>query len=134
MLMDSHAHIQTRQFDKDRDAVIQAAFDAGVERILVPGIEVETSRLAVQLASRYPGRIFAAVGVHPHDATEFTPDALITLRELAKAPGVVAIGETGLDYYRNLSPHEIQRASLIAQLEPCARAGFADHPAQPRVA
>ena len=117
MLMDSHAHVQTRQFDKDRDAVIQAAFDAGVKRILVPGIEVETSQSAVNLASRYPDRIFAAVGVHPHDATGFTPDALITLRALAKLPGVVAIGETGLDYYRNLSPHEIQQASLIAQLE-----------------
>jgi TatD DNase family protein len=117
MLMDSHAHIQTRQFDKDRDAVIQAAFDAGVERILVPGIEVETSQSAVELAARYPGRIFAAVGVHPHDATEFTPDALVTLRKLATEPGVVAIGETGLDYYRNLSPHETQKTSLIAQID-----------------
>ena len=117
MLMDSHAHVQTRQFDKDRDAVIQAAFDAGVARILVPGIEVETSRSAVELAACYPGRIFAAVGVHPHDATEFTPDTLTDLRKLAKEPGVVAIGETGLDYYRNLSPHETQRATLMAQID-----------------
>jgi TatD DNase family protein len=78
---------------------------------------VETSQSAVELASRYPGRIFAAVGVHPHDATEFTAETLTTLRGLVKEPGVVAIGETGLDYYRNLSPHEIQQASLIAQLD-----------------
>jgi TatD DNase family protein len=117
MLMDTHAHVQTRQFDKDRDVVIQAAFDAGIERILVPGIEIETSRMAVDLASRYPGRIFAAVGVHPHDATDFTPETLPALREMAQAPGVVAIGETGLDYYRNLSPHETQRASLTAHME-----------------
>lgn len=117
MLMDTHAHVQTRQFDKDRDAVIQAAFDAGVGRILVPGIEVETSRSAVELASRYPGRIFAAVGVHPHDATDLTPDALTALRALAREPGVVAIGEIGLDYYRNLSPHETQRDALTAQMD-----------------
>ena len=116
MLMDTHAHIQTRQFDKDRGAVIQAAFDAGVEPILVPGVEVETSRSAVDLAARYPGRLFAAVGVHPHDATDLTPDALTTLRALALEPGVVAIGEIGLDYYRNLSPHETQRAALTAQM------------------
>jgi TatD DNase family protein len=116
MFMDSHAHVQTRQFDKDRDAVIQAAFDTGVGRILVPGIEVETSRTAVELAARYLGRVFAAVGIHPHEATEFTPDALVALRELAKDPGVVALGETGLDYYRNLSPHEAQQKSLIAQM------------------
>jgi TatD DNase family protein len=115
--MDTHAHVQTRQFDKDRAAVIQAAFDTGVERILVPGIEVETSRLAVELASHYPGRVFAAVGVHPHDATDFTPEALMTLRTLAVEPGVVAIGEAGLDYYRNLSPHETQRAALSAQID-----------------
>jgi TatD DNase family protein len=117
MLMDTHAHVQTRQFDKDRDAVIQAAFDAGVKRILVPGVEVETSQSAVELSSRYPGRIFAAVGIHPHDANACTPVALTILRGLAKEPGVIAIGETGLDYFRNLSPHEIQQTSLIAQLD-----------------
>jgi TatD DNase family protein len=117
MLMDTHAHVQIRQFDKDRDAVVQAAFDAGVARFLVPGVEVETSRSAVELAARYPGRVFAAVGVHPHDATDFTVDALATLRALTTEPGVVAIGEIGLDYYRNLSPQETQRAALTAQMD-----------------
>jgi TatD DNase family protein len=117
MLTDTHAHIQTRQFDKDRDAVIQAAFDAGVGHIVVPGVEVETSRSAVELTSRHPGHLFAAVGVHPHDATELSADALTTLRALATEPGVVAIGEIGLDYYRNLAPQETQRAALTAQLE-----------------
>jgi TatD DNase family protein len=117
MLMDTHAHVQTRQFDKDRDAVIQAAFDASVARVLVPGVEVETSRSAAALAARYPGRVFAAVGVHPHDATDFTADALATLRALTAELGVVAIGEIGLDYYRNLSPQETQRAALTAQMD-----------------
>ena len=114
-LIDTHAHVQMRQFASDRAAVIEAAFAAGVDRIVTPGIDVETSRAAIALARQYPNRIFAAVGTHPHDATTLTDEALATERELAQEPGVVAIGEIGLDYYRNLSPHETQRAALVAQ-------------------
>jgi TatD DNase family protein len=125
MLMDTHAHVQTRQFDKDRDAVIQNAFAAGVARILIPGVEMETSQSAVELAARYPGQVFAAVGVHPHDATDLTPEALDSLRALATQPGVVAIGEIGLDYYRDLSPRETQRQALMTQ---CGLASELDLP------
>jgi TatD DNase family protein len=104
VLVDSHAHIQMRQFDADRDAVIAAAFAAGVGQIVVPGTDVATSR------------IFAAVGTHPHDASTLDAAALTALRQLAAAPGVVAIGEIGLDFYRNLSPRAQQEDALIAQI------------------
>lgn len=114
-LIDSHAHVQMRQFAADRAAVIEAAFAAGVDRMVTPGIDVETSRAAIALANAYPNRIFAAVGTHPHDAKTLTAEALAQERALAQEPGVVAIGEIGLDYYRNLSPREVQRAALVAQ-------------------
>lgn len=116
MLIDTHAHVQVRQFSGDRERVIQAAFDAGVSQLLVPGIELESSREAVALAARHPGRLFAAVGTHPHDATTLTPQALEAQRALAHSPGVVAIGEIGLDFYRNLSPREVQIEALVAQI------------------
>lgn len=116
MLMDTHTHIQVRQFDKDRASVIQTAFDAGVARMLVPGVDVETSRAAVALAAAHPGAVFAAVGTHPHDASTLTAEAFVAQRELARAPGVVAIGEIGLDYYRNLSPREVQQDALVRQM------------------
>jgi len=114
-LVDSHAHVQMRQFDADRAAVIQAAFDAGVAQMVTPGTDVETSRRAIALAEWYPGRIFAAVGTHPHDATTLTDEALDQQRELARSPHVVAIGEIGLDYYRDLSPRDIQRDAITRQ-------------------
>ncbi|MGH2515296.1 MAG: TatD family hydrolase [Ktedonobacterales bacterium] len=115
MLIDTHAHVQMRQFAGDRDTVIQNALAAGVARIIVPGIDVETSRAAIALAAAHPGHIFAAVGTHPHDATTLTAEALAAQRELARAPGVVAIGEIGLDFYRNLSPREAQIEALVVQ-------------------
>ena len=114
-LVDSHAHVQMRQFNADRDQVIAAAFADGVARMVAPGTDVPTSRLAIELAERYPGRVFAAVGTHPHDATTLTDAALAEQRELARSPHVVAIGEIGLDYYRNLSPRETQREALTRQ-------------------
>lgn len=116
MLIDTHAHVQVHQFAEDRERVIQAAFDAGVGQIIVPGIEIESSRDAVALAARYPGRIFAAVGTHPHDADTLTPDTLDAQRALAHSPGVVAVGEIGLDFYRNLSPRQVQLDALVAQI------------------
>ncbi|HZC04934.1 MAG TPA: TatD family hydrolase [Ktedonobacterales bacterium] len=114
-LVDSHAHVQMRQFDADREQVIAAAFADGVTQMVTPGTDVETSKLAIELAARYPGRIFAAVGTHPHDATTLTDAALAEQRELARSPHVVAIGEIGLDYYRNLSPREAQRDAITRQ-------------------
>jgi TatD DNase family protein len=106
-----------RQFAQDRAAVIAAAFAAGVGQMVVPGTDVATSRDAIALAAAYPGRLFAAVGTHPHDASTLDAAALEAERMLARGPGVVAIGEIGLDFYRDLSPRDIQRTALIAQLE-----------------
>ncbi len=116
MLIDTHAHVQVDRFASDRDQVIQAAFQHEVDRLIVPGIDVDTSRDATALAASYSGQIFAAVGTHPHDAATLTAPAFSAERDLAKLPGVVAIGEIGLDYYRNLSPPEWQRQALIQQL------------------
>lgn len=114
-LVDSHAHVQMRQFNNDREQVIAAAFAAGVTQMVVPGVDVPTSKLAIELAERYPGHIFAAVGTHPHDATTLTDEALAAQRELARSAHVVAIGEIGLDYYRNLSPRDVQRDAITRQ-------------------
>jgi TatD DNase family protein len=104
-----------RQFAADRESVIATAFSAGIERLIVPGVDVETSRAAFDLAQRYTGHIFAGVGTHPHDANTLTSEALVEQRILAQQPGVVAIGEIGLDFYRNLSPRDVQRDALVAQ-------------------
>jgi TatD DNase family protein len=116
VLIDTHCHIQMRQFASDRAAVIAAAFTHGIGRMIVPGTDVPTSREALNLAESYPGRVFVGVGTHPHDASTLTPEALAEQRELARQPGVVAIGEIGLDFYRDLSPRDVQRDALVAQL------------------
>lgn len=116
MLVDTHAHVQMRQFASDRAAVIAAAFADGVERLVVPGVDVETSRAAIALATEYPGQIFAAAGTHPHDASTLDAAALAAQRTLAQSGHVVAIGEIGLDFYRNLSPRDTQLEALAAQL------------------
>ncbi len=117
MLIDTHCHVQMRQFAADRENVIATAFASGIGRLVVPGIDVETSKAAIDLAQQHAGRIFAGVGTHPHDASTLTSDALAEQRTLAQRPGVVAIGEIGLDFYRNLSPRDVQRDALVAQLE-----------------
>ena len=116
MFIDSHAHIQIDQFNSDRDAVLQRALDVGVSNILIIGIDVETSQKAVELAEKHEN-IYASVGMHPHSATELTDDILSTFRVQLDNPKVIALGEIGLDYYRNLSPHEIQKEAFEKQLD-----------------
>lgn len=116
MLADTHCHLDSRRFDPDREAVIRRAEDAGVGRILVPGLTVDSSLAAVALAERYP-TLYAAVGLHPTEARRATAQSWAVLRELASHPKVVAIGETGLDYYWNAAPVEAQKEALQAQLE-----------------
>ncbi|MBI3241344.1 MAG: TatD family hydrolase [Chloroflexi bacterium] len=103
-------------FDADRDAVIARAREAGVGRIMNPGVDLDSSRRAVALAEKYP-EVYAAVGFHPHDAAKLGADELRELRVLATHPKVKAIGEIGLDYYRNLSPQDVQQKAFRAQLE-----------------
>ena len=115
-LTDTHCHLETAAFDGDRLAVIERARAAGVMRMLVPGIDLESSARAVRLAAEVE-EVRAAVGVHPHAAETWNLHAERTLRELAGQAGVAAIGEIGLDYYRMHSPRQAQRAAFRAQLE-----------------
>jgi TatD DNase family protein len=115
-LIDSHCHLDFPQFDADRDEVLTRSAAAGVTALINPGADLESSRRAVALAERHAA-IYATVGIHPHDATTLDGSALAELRQLAAHPKVVAIGEIGLDYYRDLSPRDRQRAAFEAQLD-----------------
>jgi TatD DNase family protein len=114
-LVDTHAHLHDSAFDADRADVIARARVASVTRLLTIGTDVPTSAAAVALAAAEPD-IYAAVGIHPHDASTADEAALERIAALARGPRVVAIGEIGLDYYRDHSPHPVQRTALIAQL------------------
>ena len=116
MFIDSHAHIQLSQFNGDRDAVLKRAHEVTVSTILVIGFDMETSLGAVELAEKHP-QIYATVGMHPHDAKDLTPDVLKTFRDLAAHPKVIALGEMGLDYYRDLSPRPLQKEAFEKQLD-----------------
>jgi TatD DNase family protein len=115
MLVDSHAHLDFSQFDDDREKVIQRAREARLVAILNVGTDLASSRAAVALAQKYDF-VYAAVGVHPHDAKTVTSTVLDKLRTLARHPTVVAVGEIGLDYYRDLSPRPVQRRAFADQL------------------
>jgi TatD DNase family protein len=110
-LIDSHCHLQADRFSTDVDAVVQRARDAGVERILVPGWNAWSSDAALGLVERHPW-LDAAVGVHPHDAAKVTPAEWERISALAADPRVVAIGETGLDYFYDHSPRDLQKAAF----------------------
>jgi len=113
-LIDSHAHLQFSQFERDRQAVLQRAWRAGISGIVVVGTDLNSSRGAIELAER--NGLYATVGFHPHAAGKFTRAGLDTLEELAAAASVVAIGEIGLDYYRDLAPRDRQREAFEQQL------------------
>ena len=117
MLVDSHAHIDTSRFNVDREAVIRAAVEGGITRIVDPGCDLASSKFALSLAKEHPGVVFAGVGTHPHDATTYSDEVGTYYREMAREPEVVAIGEFGLDYFRMLSPRDVQRAVFCAHLQ-----------------
>ncbi|HEV8474479.1 MAG TPA: TatD family hydrolase [Methylomirabilota bacterium] len=106
-LFDTHAHLHFPEFDADRSAVLERARHAGVRRMLTIGTEVPTSRAAIALAEHEPD-VWASVGVHPHDAGDADEAALEEIERLARGPRVVAVGEIGLDFFRDLSPREAQ--------------------------
>jgi len=118
MLTDTHCHLYLDKFDEDRDAVIRRAVDAGVEKMLVPGLDLESSQAAVKLAESHPNA-FAAVGFHPTDIEKMTPESFDELCKLAEHPKVAAIGEIGLDYYWVKEPDQrlAQKHKLLPQLE-----------------
>lgn len=121
-LTDSHAHLNHHDFQGDLSSALERAAAAGVKAILVPGYDLPSSRAAVALAERFP-QLWAAVGVHPHDATSLDAEGRRELARLARHARVVAIGETGLDYYRMLSPREVQQEALRFHLDLAAEAG-----------
>jgi len=121
-LVDTHAHLDFYQFDPDRQAVIERAQAAGVAAIVNVGVDLDSSRRAVQLAGE-DDMIYAAVGMHPHEAKQLDGAVLAELRELARHPKVVAVGEIGLDFYRDRSPRDMQRRAFRAQLAWAAKLG-----------
>jgi TatD DNase family protein len=127
-LFDSHTHLEHERFDGDRDEVIARAKNAGVTRMVSCGSDLASSRQETVLASRYPG-VYAAVGIHGHEARSVTDmgegdagdwllvdDAFGDLVDLARLPGVVALGEIGLDYHYDFSPRDVQQTVMQRQL------------------
>jgi TatD DNase family protein len=122
-LADTHCHLDFQRFEEDRDQVVDRAREAGVTRILDPGIDLASSQAALLLAEEYP-EVYIAVGVHPNSASTFDQSTLLRLRKLASHPKVVAIGEIGLDYYRDRAPRELQQRVFRLQLELAAELGL----------
>ncbi len=115
-LIDTHAHLDNAQFAADREAVIARAGAAGISHMLTVGCDLESSRQAIEIARRHP-TIYATVGVHPHDAGQADDAGIALLRELIRSePKVVAVGEIGLDFYRDRSPRDVQRRAFRRQL------------------
>jgi TatD DNase family protein len=115
-VIDTHAHLDFKQFDKDRSQVIDYAFSNGVERIINIGVDLKSSWNSVKLAEQYD-HIYAAVGFHPHDAKDLTDESLKEIEKLAGHEKVVAVGEIGLDFYRNLSSPEVQIEAFKKQID-----------------
>ena len=117
MLFDTHAHYDDEQFDTDRDEILSGLPARGVGLVVNPGITVETSRTAVELARRYP-HVYAAVGIHPENCGDFSTAQLEEIRRLAGEEKVVAIGEIGLDYHwEENPPRQLQQQVFRLQLE-----------------
>ena len=116
-LFDTHAHYDDTQFDPDRQELLSALPESGVGLVVNPGCDIPTSRQAVALAEQYP-HVYAAVGYHPENCGPYMPEELDILRELARHPKVVAIGEIGLDYYwEENPPRDFQQQVFRAQLQ-----------------
>ena len=115
VLIDTHAHLCFPQFDEDREEVIARAIEAGVARMIDVGVDVETSRKALSLAECHD-TIWATVGFHPHDVAGITPEGIETLRGMAIDGKVAAIGETGLDFYRDYAPRDLQISAFRAHI------------------
>jgi TatD DNase family protein len=116
LLIDSHAHIDLPEFNKDRDQVLARAIEQGVRAVVHVGLDAESSRRSLAMAKKYDG-VFVAVGFHPHEAARMKEGDLESLAELTRDSRVVAIGEIGLDFYRNLSPRQSQLEAFQKQLD-----------------
>lgn len=116
-LIDTHAHLYYDQMYNNLDTVLDEATENGVTKIICIGTDLNTSKQSVEIANKYEN-VYAAVGIHPHDSKDVTKDYLKDLEALAlSSKKVVAVGEIGIDHYRNISPKEIQEKVMIAQME-----------------
>lgn len=122
-LVDSHAHIHDKEYNLDRREMLARAVDEGVVAIVTVGTDLASSEAAVRLAEEIPW-VWAAVGIHPHEADRAQPEGFRRLEELTRSPRVVAIGEIGLDFYRDLSPRPVQQAVFEKQLDLADRLGL----------
>jgi TatD DNase family protein len=116
-LIDIGSNLTHDSFAADRDAVLARAIQAGVRRQIITGADLAGSRQAAALAAAHPQRLWSTAGVHPHHAQSFSGSQRQELLELLRLEPVVAVGECGLDYFRNLSPPEAQRQAFVSQLE-----------------
>ncbi len=116
-IIDIGANLAHDSFDDDRDEILQRAHDAGVGRIVVTGSSDDSNVKAAELAAAHPGVLYATAGVHPHHASDYTDESDALIREMIKKDAVVAVGECGLDYFRNFSPREAQLDAFRRQLE-----------------
>ncbi|HUT96735.1 MAG TPA: TatD family hydrolase [Dehalococcoidales bacterium] len=123
MLIDSHAHIDLPNFDKDREQVFARARQGGIRAVINIGLDAESSRASLEMAKQYDD-VFSTVGFHPHEASKMDDDDIKTLAELAQDERVVAVGEIGLDFYRNLSPRQSQEAAFRKQLDLAVELGL----------
>ena len=115
MLVDTHAHLDMPEFERDLSAVIQRARDTGITAILTVGTDPESCRMTLEIAEAY-SNVFAIVGVHPPHAADVGEDDLTAIKDMAHHEKVKAWGEIGLDFYRNLSPHEVQQERFRQQI------------------
>lgn len=120
-MIDIGVNLSNKRFNHDAEAVLERARDAGLTKLILTGTSVAESRAVLRLcrdhSDSFPAMLYATCGIHPHDASSFNSDSLAMLRELANEPEVVAVGETGLDFNRNLSPQKQQEAVFEAHLE-----------------
>ena len=114
-ICDSHCHLQDRRFKRDIVKVVRAASESGVRKILVPGWDLRSSEEAVVISEKFDN-VYAACGVHPHDAKFYNDNAEREIIKLSRSKNVVSIGEIGLDYYRDLSPRNVQKEVFEKQL------------------
>ena len=123
-LIDIGANLAHDSFDDDRDEILQRAKNAGVATIIVTGSSDESNVKAATLAAAHPGTLYATAGVHPHHASDYTDDSDALIRRLIDKDNVVAVGECGLDYFRNFSPREAQLDAFRRQLEIAKESGL----------
>ena len=122
-LIDTHAHLTSKEYDENLDSIIQNATTAGVSCIVTVGTDLDDSKKAIAIADKYDN-IYASAGFHPHYANDVTSEALDEIASICRQDSAVAIGEIGLDYYYDIAPREIQRAVFIKQLEIAASAAM----------